>query len=114
MALLPPSILLPSTSPTANASRRVKAIGVSNFSIKTLEELFQTTTTTPAMNVIEQHPYFLQTDLIAYHKKGIATIPTGDNEQKQKDIINFPTLDEEDMVKINGLDRGERLCDNID
>ncbi|KAG7439554.1 Aldo/keto reductase [Guyanagaster necrorhizus] len=141
------------------ASGRAKAIGVSNFSIKTLEELFQTATVVPAVNQIERHPYLAESDLIAYHKrKGIATeayspgghgntvredliikeiaakhgvsptqvilawqiaggviiIPKSDKEQRQKDNINLPTLDEEDVEKINGLDRGERLCNRID
>ncbi|KAG7445423.1 Aldo/keto reductase [Guyanagaster necrorhizus] len=141
------------------ASGRAKAIGVSNFSIKTLGELFQTATIIPAVNQIERHPYLAQTDLIAYHKeKSIATvayspgghgnviredpiineiaakhgvsptqvilawqiaggmiiIPKSDKEQRQKDNMNLPALDEEDMEKINSLDRGERLCDKID
>ncbi|SJL11970.1 uncharacterized protein ARMOST_15384 [Armillaria ostoyae] len=160
------------------ASGRAKAIGVSNFSIKTLEELLQTATVVPAVNQIERHPYLAQSDLIAYHKKkGIATeayspggehaiafhplfssdsslhagnknairedpvinaiaakhgvsptqvilawhtaggvivIPKSENEQRQKDNMTLPALDEEDLKKIDGLDRGERLCYEVD
>ncbi|KAK0232519.1 reductase AKOR2 [Armillaria fumosa] len=141
------------------ASGRAKAIGVSNFSIKTLEELLQTATVVPAVNQIERHPYLAQSDLIAYHKtKGIATeayspggnknairedpvvkeiaakrgvsptqvilawhiaggiiiVPKSANEQRQKDNLTLPVLDEEDLKKIDGLDRGERICNSLD
>ncbi|KAK0199489.1 NADP-dependent oxidoreductase domain-containing protein [Desarmillaria ectypa] len=119
------------------ASGRAKAIGVSNFSIKT------------------RHPYLAEHDLTAYHKKkgisteayspgghrnairedpiineiatkhgvsptqvilawhiagGVIVIPKSENEQRQKDNINFG----DDLKKIDGLDRGERLCNKID
>ncbi|KAK0448422.1 NADP-dependent oxidoreductase domain-containing protein [Desarmillaria tabescens] len=131
------------------ASGRAKAIGVSNFSIKTLEELLKTATVVPAVNQIERHPYLAEHDLIAYHKKkghknairedpvmneiaakhgvsptqvilawhiagGVIILPKSENEQRQKDNINLPTLDEDDLKRIDGLDRGERLCNKID
>ncbi|PBK61527.1 Aldo/keto reductase [Armillaria solidipes] len=141
------------------ASGRAKAIGVSNLSIKTLEELLSTATVVPAVNQIERHPYLAQSDLIAYHKKkGIATeayspggnknairedlvineiaakhgvsptqvilawhtaggviiVPKSENEQRQKDNMILPALDEEDLKKIDGLDRGERLGYKVD
>ncbi|KAK0199491.1 NADP-dependent oxidoreductase domain-containing protein [Desarmillaria ectypa] len=116
------------------ASGRAKAIGVSNFSIKTLEELLKTATVIPAVNQIERHPYLAEHDLTAYHKKkgisteayspgghrnairedpiineiatkhgvsptqvilawhiagGVIVIPKSENEQRQKDNINF-------------------------
>lgn len=141
------------------ASGRAKAIGVSNFSIKTLEELLQTAKVVPAVNQIERHPYLTESDLIAYHKKkGIATeayspgghknaireepvikeiaakhgvsptqvilawhiaggviiVPKSENEQRQKDNLSLPALNEEELKKIDGLDRGERLCNMVD
>jgi len=63
------------------ASGKVKAIGVSNFSIKTLEQLLSTAVVIPAVNQVELHPYLAQTELVAYCKgKGItvtAYTPTG-------------------------------------
>ncbi|KAG1744635.1 reductase AKOR2 [Suillus paluster] len=63
------------------ASGKVKAIGLSNFSIKTMEELFKTAKVTPAMLQVEMHPYLAQNELLAYCKeKGIvvtAYAPTG-------------------------------------
>ncbi|KAL0952453.1 hypothetical protein HGRIS_006721 [Hohenbuehelia grisea] len=52
---------------------KVRAIGVSNFSVKTLEQLLKTSKVVPAVNQVELHPYLAQNDLIAYCKsKGIA------------------------------------------
>jgi len=63
------------------ASGKAKAIGLSNFSIKTMEELFKTAKVTPAMLQVEMHPYLAQDKLLAYCKeKGIvvtAYAPTG-------------------------------------
>ncbi|KDR70269.1 hypothetical protein GALMADRAFT_255166 [Galerina marginata CBS 339.88] len=52
---------------------KVKAIGVSNFSVKTLEQLFKTAKITPAVNQVELHPYLAQNELRDYcTRKGIA------------------------------------------
>ncbi|PPR02304.1 hypothetical protein CVT24_011642 [Panaeolus cyanescens] len=51
---------------------KVRAIGVSNFSIKTLEQLFKTAKIVPAVNQVELHPYLAQNALREYcTKKGI-------------------------------------------
>ncbi|KAJ7764689.1 NADP-dependent oxidoreductase domain-containing protein [Mycena metata] len=56
-----------------HASGRARAIGVSNFSIKTLEQLFTTAKIVPAVNQVELHPYLAQPELLEYcRKKGIA------------------------------------------
>jgi len=140
------------------ASGKVKAIGVSNFSIKTLEELFETAKVTPAVNQVEMHPYLTQNDLVEFcAKKGIiptaytptgyanvrdnplivelaakykastaqivlawhlargtVVVPKSANIERQKENINLPTLDAEDVNKITGLDRGERLFNKPD
>jgi diketogulonate reductase-like aldo/keto reductase len=50
----------------------VRAIGVSNFKIHHLEELFEDSEVTPAVNQIELHPRLTQEDVRAYCKeKGI-------------------------------------------
>ncbi|KAJ7780191.1 NADP-dependent oxidoreductase domain-containing protein [Mycena maculata] len=55
-----------------HASGRARAIGVSNFSIKTLEQLFKTAKIVPAVNQVEMHPYLAQTELLEYCRaKGI-------------------------------------------
>ncbi|KAF8913292.1 reductase AKOR2 [Mucidula mucida] len=60
---------------------KVKAIGVSNFSPKTLDPLLETAKVVPAVNQVELHPYLVQEDLRQYCKdKGImitAYTPSG-------------------------------------
>ncbi|KAK0480511.1 reductase AKOR2 [Armillaria luteobubalina] len=70
---------------------KCKAIGVSNFSIKTLEKLFTTAKIIPAVNQIELHPYLVQEDLVQYcHGKGIAVVaytPTGTEVVRKDPVI---------------------------
>ncbi len=47
-------------------SGKVKTIGVSNFSIKTLEQLLPQCTVIPATNQVECHPCLPQEDLKKY------------------------------------------------
>ncbi|TSI12798.1 aldo/keto reductase [Brevibacterium aurantiacum] len=52
----------------------VTSIGVSNFTEPMLEQLIAETGVTPAVNQIELHPYFPQTELISFHKSiGVQT-----------------------------------------
>ncbi|MDN5858273.1 MAG: aldo/keto reductase [Pseudonocardia sp.] len=50
------------------ADGKARAIGVSNFTPAHLERLAAETETVPAVNQIELHPYFQQTELRAYHR----------------------------------------------
>ncbi|MGH3834782.1 MAG: aldo/keto reductase [Pseudonocardiaceae bacterium] len=53
---------------------RVRAIGVSNFTADHLRRLIAETGTVPAVNQVELHPYFPQTELRAVHAEhGIVT-----------------------------------------
>jgi 2,5-diketo-D-gluconate reductase A len=53
---------------------RVRAIGMSNFGVEHLRRLVAETGTVPAVNQVELHPYFQQTELRAEHAEhGIAT-----------------------------------------
>jgi 2,5-diketo-D-gluconate reductase A len=53
---------------------RVRSIGVSNFMIEHLRRIVAETGVVPAVNQIELHPCFQQTDLRAFHAgQGIAT-----------------------------------------
>ena len=45
---------------------KVRAIGVSNFSIRRLEHLLKQTEVVPAVNQVEAHPYLTQPDLLQY------------------------------------------------
>lgn len=56
------------------AEGRAKAIGVSNFTVDNLVRLIDETGEVPAINQIELHPRFTQTELRAFHREhGIAT-----------------------------------------
>jgi diketogulonate reductase-like aldo/keto reductase len=56
------------------ADKRVRAIGVSNFSAKHIDDLMKTATVMPAVNQVELHPFFAQRELRAEHaKRGIIT-----------------------------------------
>ncbi|KAJ6582227.1 NADP-dependent oxidoreductase domain-containing protein [Mycena capillaripes] len=74
-----------------HASGKARAIGVSNFSIKTLEELFKTAKIVPAVNQVEMHPYHADTELLEYcHKKGIvvtAYSPTGHQKLRSDPVL---------------------------
>lgn len=48
------------------ASGKVKAIGVSNYTIKHLEEMKKYANTLPAVNQVEFHPFLYQKDLLEY------------------------------------------------
>ncbi|KAG6841810.1 hypothetical protein C0991_006694 [Blastosporella zonata] len=71
---------------------KAKAIGVSNFSVKTLEELATTAKVTPAVNQVELHPYVVQEGLREYcDKKGIvltAYSPSGYDVVREDPVIN--------------------------
>jgi diketogulonate reductase-like aldo/keto reductase len=54
------------------ADGKVRAIGVSNFLIHHLEELKQASSTVPAVNQVEFHPFLVQKNLLDYdNKEGI-------------------------------------------
>lgn len=62
------------TAETLLKDKRARAIGVCNFSSQQLEQLRAQSSVTPAVNQIEVHPFFVQSELRAYHKKlGIVT-----------------------------------------
>ncbi|TBU32940.1 reductase AKOR2 [Dichomitus squalens] len=49
--------------------------------------------------------------ILGWHiARGVAVVPKSSNEQRQRDNINLPTLDPEDVKRISGLDRNQRLC----
>ncbi|MGW0482028.1 aldo/keto reductase [Nonomuraea sp. NPDC003214] len=53
---------------------RAKAIGVSNFTVETLQRLLDEADVPPCINQIELHPYFQQRELREFHdKNGILT-----------------------------------------
>ena len=54
------------------ASGRAKAIGVSNYTIRHLQELLHQTDVVPAVNQVEIHPFLAQPELVAFcHERQI-------------------------------------------
>ena len=54
--------------------KRVRSIGVSNFTMSTLERIIHDTGVVPAVNQIELHSFFQQVELRGFHEEnGIAT-----------------------------------------
>lgn len=51
------------------ADGRVRAIGVSNFMVEHLTRLLDVASVIPAVNQIEQHPYFAQSDVEAFGRE---------------------------------------------
>lgn len=80
-----------------------KHIGVSNFSVKKLEDLIQHSTSRPEMNQVEMHPYLQQNELIAFCKEeGIlitaySPLGSGDRPARSK-AADAPVLMEDKTI----------------
>jgi diketogulonate reductase-like aldo/keto reductase len=90
-------------------TEKVKAIGVSNFNIRRLEELLEVCKIVPAVNQIEKHPYLQQVDLAKFCKsKGIllaAYSPMGNNQTGEPRTMDDPKVHE--VAAKLGLDPGQ-------
>ncbi|MEC2072847.1 aldo/keto reductase [Alkalihalophilus marmarensis] len=72
---------------------KVRAIGVSNFSVTHLEELLKTAEIKPMVNQIEFHPYLLQEDLRKYCKEQGIQVEAW-RPLTKGDIFSNPTVQE--------------------
>lgn len=53
--------------------------------------------------------------VLAWHiARGVSAVPKSSSVQHQKENINLPTLDPEDVKRITALDRNQRLCNHAD
>lgn len=90
---------------------KAKAIGVSNFNTRRLEDLLSKTSVVPAANQIEAHPYLQQHELTDYcKKKGIlieAYSPLGNNQTGEPRTVDDPKVHE--IAKGLGVDPGVLL-----
>lgn len=82
----------------------VKHIGVSNFSIKKMEDLMSKTEDIPEMNQVELHPFLQQDSLLDFSKKNnihlTAYSPLGSGDRiKEMKAENEPSLLEEPVIK---------------
>ncbi|KAI9454943.1 Aldo/keto reductase [Russula earlei] len=75
---------------------KVRAVGVSNFTIEHLKAIIKATGERPTVNQIEAHPLLLQEDLVEYCKKeGIhitAYSPLGNNVQGKTKLVDYPEV----------------------
>lgn len=90
---------------------KVKAIGVSNFNIRRLDELLSKVSVVPAVNQIEAHPYLQQPDLLKYcnDKKILveAYSPLGNNQTGEPRTVDDAVA--QDVGKELGMDPGVLL-----
>lgn len=96
----------------------VKHIGVSNFSISTLESLMKDTEHTPEMNQVELHPYLQQKKLLEFCKKhdinmtAYSPLGSGDRPDRMKADDEPSLLDNPVINKIadkHGASAGQIL-----
>ncbi|KAF8627656.1 hypothetical protein AX15_004348 [Amanita polypyramis BW_CC] len=77
---------------------KVRAVGVSNFTVEHLEAIISATGVAPVVNQIEAHPLLLQDDLRAYcQSKNIhitAYSPLGNNVIGKPNLIQHPVVNE--------------------
>ncbi|KAI0645088.1 Aldo/keto reductase [Trametes meyenii] len=77
-------------------SGKVKAIGVSNFSIDHIKGIAEATGVWPAANQIEAHPLLLQDDLVKFSKEHnihlTAYSPLGNNMSGHKRLTEYPEV----------------------
>ncbi|GJJ14631.1 hypothetical protein Clacol_008897 [Clathrus columnatus] len=134
---------------------KVRAIGVSNFSVKNLKQLLTTAKIVPAVNQVEMHPHQNQKELkefcdskgilltaysptgyqhvatdhvvveiakkhnassaqvvLAWHlARGTSAVPKSTSSKHQIENLNPPTLDAEDIDKLNSLHKNVHYCD---
>lgn len=82
----------------------VKHVGVSNFSVKKLQDLIEKTDDIPEVNQVELHPYLHQDELLQFCKEhqivltAYSPLGSGDRPQAMK-ANNEPSLLENEVVK---------------
>lgn len=80
----------------AKETKKVKAVGVSNFNVDLLEKIIKETGVVPVMNQIEAHPSLIQPELFKYcNDKGIkitAYSPLGNNITGKPRVIDSPQV----------------------
>jgi L-glyceraldehyde reductase len=91
---------------------KVRAIGVSNFTVQRLQDLLCKTTIVPAANQIEAHPYLQQPELFDFCKsKNIlieAYSPLGNNQTGEPRTVDDPKVGI--LGRKLGMDGGQLLA----
>ncbi|KAI0264120.1 Aldo keto reductase [Gloeopeniophorella convolvens] len=77
---------------------KVRAVGVSNFTVAHLEAIIKATGERPAANQVEAHPLLPQDDLVEYCKNEnihlTAYSPLGNNLQGKTKLVDYPEVKE--------------------
>jgi len=91
---------------------KVRAIGVSNFTVNTLTDLLSKTSIVPAVNQIEAHPYLQQPALFDFCKSRNILIeaysPLGNNQTGEPRTVDDEVVG--DISQRLNLDRGQVLA----
>lgn len=91
---------------------KVRAIGVSNFTVDRLNQLLSKTQVVPAVNQVEAHPYLQQPDLFNFCKsKNIlieAYSPLGNNQTGEPRTVDDPLVGV--IGQRLGMDGGQLLA----
>ncbi|KAL1411030.1 hypothetical protein Q8F55_001977 [Vanrija albida] len=79
-------------------TNKVKAIGVSNFTVANLQQIIKDTGVVPAVNQIEAHPQLIQPELFQFCKENNIVItaysPLGNNITGKARVIDAPAIKE--------------------
>jgi 2,5-diketo-D-gluconate reductase A len=74
------------------ADKRVRAIGVSNFTVEQLERLRAECDRTPMVNQVELHPGFVQDELRAYHAEHAVVTESWSPLGRGHGLLDDPTV----------------------
>ncbi|PVH97858.1 GCY protein, partial [Periconia macrospinosa] len=91
---------------------KVRAIGVSNFTVDRLNDLMRKTTVVPAVNQVEAHPFLQQKHLFEFCKARSILIeaysPLGNNQTGEPRVVDDPLVGE--VGEQLGMDGGQLLA----
>jgi diketogulonate reductase-like aldo/keto reductase len=94
------------------STKKVRAIGVSNFSVNRLTDLLSKTDVVPAVNQVEAHPYLQQAKLFDFCKEKDILIeaysPLGNNQTGEPRTVDDPLVPE--LGKELDMDGGQLLA----
>ncbi|KAJ3088660.1 hypothetical protein HK102_008240 [Quaeritorhiza haematococci] len=72
---------------------KARAVGVSNFTIRHLEELKKTSSVRPAVNQVELHPFLVQKKLLDYcRKEGIVVMAYCSLGEGDRELLQHPVV----------------------
>lgn len=94
------------------ATGKVRAIGVSNFTVARIKDMLSKTTIVPAVNQVEAHPYLQQPELLAFCKANRILIaaysPLGNNQTGEPRTVDDPLVGV--IGQRLGMDGGQLLA----